>query len=432
MIILLSIIFIAVFYFLYLRYGTLVFVIFIVGLWWLGIDTVDRFFIPRTSLSLLMCVSTIIFLLIFKRKYTIINKKHDKPLYLLRIYFVGLFFLGLYGLLQYSKDTYNGTNYLLNTTILPFLILWIMWIVIDNDNEIELVLKLFYFTTTFFSIDLLYNYFNHLFVSTSLINTVAGTRLGGSPTFPFPFHVQYDPVSLGVTLSDIFPLFLSYVLFKFKKHFSYIYFIPLVLIIITIFLTGTRSAWIALSVSSILFISYGKISKARIKLIIALLISAVIIYNNYSYEINETLISRINSLQNIQSAGNFLQRVNMLNLGLDVTFSNPFGIGFGRLNRIIMNEHNLYTFITLGTGIIGLFIFLVIIFLICYYIRKNKHENNELRKNITLGGMGVLLAFLINGFADASIMETFQTTGVFISFGLALSSYKLFLLEEKK
>ncbi|GAB6282472.1 MAG: hypothetical protein STSR0008_12180 [Ignavibacterium sp.] len=300
---------------------------------------------------------------------------------------------------------------------------------INNDEQLEMILKLFFFTTNIFTLILLYNFFDHSFVETSLINTTSGSRLGGSPTFPFPFKIQYDPVSLGVALSDIFPLLLSYILFKFKKHFSYAYLIALVIIIITIFFTGTRSAWIALAISSIFIIAYGKTSKGRFKLIFTFLIFAVIIYNVFSYEINTTLLGRLNSLQDIQNSDNFLQRIEMLNFGLYVTSRNPFGIGFGRLHRIIENEHNFYTFITLGTGILGLFLYLIIIFLIFNYIRKSKNENNDLRKSIALGGRGVLIAFLINGFADASIGEAFQANGIFISLGLCLVLYKFHILE---
>lgn len=407
------------------------FAILITSLWWYGLDTLDKFSVPRTSLSLLICLFTVIIVLIFKPKLINIGKSVNKPIYHFQKIFIILFLIGLFGLLQFSKDIDNGTHYLFNATLLPFLIIWIMWVFINSDKELEQIIKLFYFTTTVFSIILLYNYFNNLFVDTSLINTSKSSRLGGDPSFPFLFHVQYDPVSLGVALSDIFPFFLTYALFKFKKRFSFFYIFPLLIIFAVIFLTGTRSAWIALAFSSLFVLYYSKI-QGKAKLVFLLLVTFILVDNFYSFDINETLFDRILSLQSIQSEGNFLLRLELFSLGLEIAFNNVFGIGFGRLDRIIMNEHNFYTFIALGTGTIGLILYVIIIYLLYYYLKKSWNKNSGLRKNIAVGGIAVLIAFLINGFSDASIMETFQTNGVFISFGLALASYKLFLREQMR
>ncbi|MCH7826838.1 MAG: O-antigen ligase family protein [Bacteroidetes bacterium] len=429
-IILVAILVLVVFFVLYTKYGIFSFAIVITSIWWYGLDTMDRFILPRISLSLLISVFAVMAILLFKPKLTHGGRIVNKPIYLLRNLFVVLFLLGLFGLLLFSRDTYNGTYYLLNSTLLPFLIIWVLWVLINSDKELETIMKLFYFTTTLFAIIMLYNYSNNLFDQSSLINTSLGNRLGGQPRFPFPFKVQYDPVALGVVLSNIFPLFLSYSLFKFKKKISIIYFVPLVIILITIFLTGTRSAWIAVTFSSIFLFGYGKISKERFKLIFAFLILALITYNVFSNEINNTLFARVNSLENIQSTGNFLQRVYMFGLGLVVTYNNPLGIGFGRYNRIIINEHNFYTFISLGAGVLGLFLFLIIIYLIFHFIRKSQKENSGLRKNIAVGGIAVIIAFLINGFASNSIAETFQSSGIFVAFGITLSIYKLLKVKQ--
>lgn len=401
----------------------------IICLWWFGIDTRDKLMIQRVPLSMVINMTFFIIATMFLAVTFNWKNKINSPIKLLLKFYGFIFIIGLWGLVFLSHDSYNGTFYFLNTAILPVLIIFNFWFFINDEEELEKSIKFFLLTTVVFSFILLINFATRQFAADSLINTTYGTRIGGIPQFPFNFRVYYDPVSLGVVLSDIFPLFLAYMIFKLSKKFSYLWLSTLILLLVVIFFTGTRSAWVALVISSAFVLIFNKqgIKKTKLLFIVALLFA--VLYQLFSKDINLTIITRLQSLEQVQKDQNLQGRIDLFLEGLRVAINNPFGIGFGRLNREIIYEHNFYTYILLGLGFIGLILYLLVFGVIFNCLKKTFKSGDIFYKNIALGGLGVLMAFLINGLADNSISENFQANGVFIALALAMVSYRLNLIK---
>jgi len=338
--------------------------------------------------------------------------------------FLVLTIFGGMGLVLFSNDQYFGSLYFRNSSIIPISLIIIILITIKNDLQIEKITKIFLLSSGVFCALLLMNYMFRSFHELTLINTIMGNRLGGQPTFPFKFKVQYDPVSLGIALSNLAPFFLSFLIYYINKAKKVIYFVPFLLILLVIFLTGTRSAWIACIVSSgiVLLFSADKKGKKRIYIILVILIGVGIQYQ--SFYLNPALAERVSSFIKIQSTINFLSRLELFKLGVTIFFKNPLGIGYGRLNRVISNEHNMYTFIALGSGIVGILAFLGILIIIFKILVKGFKNGMRMRfkKALCLGGIGTIIALAINGMADPLFIEAFGVNSTFISLSIALSA----------
>ena len=90
-----------------------------------------------------------------------------------------------------------------------------------------------------------------------------------------------------------------------------------------------------------------------------------------------------------------------------------------------MNEHNTYTFLALGMGIPGLLIFMTVIYILLNKLKKGLQQNLELSKYLAIGGIGCIISFFINGWADANFHESYQVNSTFISFAIAWAAANL-------
>ena len=192
-----------------------------------------------------------------------------------------------------------------------------------------------------------------------------------------------------------------------------------------IFLAGSRGAYIAVTLVAVFYLG-NRIDfrlLVKISVVVGLLLT---ITSNFSDDNNQS--DRIDTLSSLDEDASFLYRIQMIQLGFETLKKQPQGIGFGRENRITNNEHNIYVFIGLGTGLIGLVIYLYSFFLIRKTINITlKFTCTEKEKQILFGGKLAILAILINGLSDSIVMESFQSIGIFICFGFVLSlcNYKI-------
>ena len=144
--------------------------------------------------------------------------------------------------------------------------------------------------------------------------------------------------------------------------------------------------------------------------------------------INEELSIRLSSLLNLENDNNVIGRLSIYSTNLDLVSNNFFGIGFGRNNREIMNEHNLYFFIALGTGIVGLILFLNILLILSKIFVKSIKRTSKFSRMVVIGSFGSLISLVINGLTANVISTHYVVISTFlcISLGLAAvnSNYK--------
>lgn len=389
------------------KYGHISYLITFSLLWFVHIPTGEQLFLFNLTFFDVFLV-IVVFSKIIKR--VTLKSYHIK--YILRCYYI-LIFLGLVSLLLFSEDLKFGSYFLRSSLILPTLILLLFVNYVDDLNKFNLVFKYFNFGFLLFSFFLLSNY---LFDGFAGSNDYSLNRLGGFPNFPFGHWGYTGSVQLASLYVCIFSFFFPYWISSIKSSTSII---NLLFALIIIFLTGSRGAYITTIIVVILY----SINNFNVKFyfrIIIIVITLLAISLNLSQEINQS--ERIDTFSALNEDSSFLYRIEMIELGYETLIKYPQGIGFGRENRITNNEHNFYAFIGLGTGLLGLMIYLYSFFLISRTINiTRKFICTEKEKQILLGGKLIILAILINGLSDSIVMESFQSIGIFICFGFVLS-----------
>ena len=407
-------VFIAVIIILSPKHGYTSFLITFSLFWFVHIPTGEQLFLFNLTFF-----DVFLIFAVFRKLLKRVPKKSYSIKYILRCYYV-LIFIGLVSLLLFSDDLKFGFYFFRSSLILPTLILLLFINYIDNLNKFNLVYKYFNFGVLLFSIFLLSNYLFDGFIGS---NDYSLNRLGGTPNFPFGHWGYIGSVQIASLYSCIFAFFIPYWLPNITKNL--ISMTNLFFVLLTIFLAGSRGAYIAIILVTIFYF----IKNINFKLFFT--ISAIIgilltITSNFNEEKNQS--ERFETLSALDKDNSFLYRIQMIQLGYETLKNQPQGIGFGRENRITNNEHNIYAFIGLGTGLIGLIIYLYSLFLISKAIKiTQKFTCTEKEKQILNGGKLVISAMLINGLSDSIIMESFQSIGIYICFGfiLSLCNYKI-------
>jgi len=385
------------------------------GFWWFTPTTRDYLPIPFLSPIEALLYVLLLYVLFFEdaplKRYISLS---GPPMKLTVVGFAFLFVFGLTTLLVGSRDIAYGSYYLRNASILPLAIILIGGFGLHERRQLLFVMDVFVAGTAVFCLVLLTNYLMRTYDPESLINTNFGARLGGHPTFPFRFRVLYDPVSLGVALSTLFPFLASWSIHSFGQVRGKLGSFVLLLVLGVVFATGTRGAWIALVASAVfVFFLYGN-KKSKILLLGFFSVVVILFIESDLMSVNPILAERVVSLQDVSSQGNLEYRIELINKAWDILLANPLGLGFGRFHRPIMNEHNMYMFIAMGTGLVGLIVFCIILLSLFQSLRKGYSISDSTTKALCAGGLGSLVALVINGLGDASIMEAYQTQVIFL------------------
>lgn len=334
-------------------------------------------------------------------------------------YFI-LIFIGLFSMLTLSDDLKFGFYFLRSSLILPALIILLFINYLDDLNKFNRVHKFFNYSLLIFSSFLLINFFLDGFQGSNDYNL---NRLGGVPLIPFGAWGYIGSVQLGSLFTIIFAFFIPYwIPTVFKNPLNTI---SLLFVLVIIFLSGSRGGYITTCIITLIYFA-GNFKLSSYINIVVVTSLFVVLTLNFSNEINQS--ARLDTLSSLEEDNSFLYRIEMIELGYKTLKKQPQGIGFGRENRITNNEHNIYVFIGLGTGLIGLIIYLYSFFLINKIINiTRKLTCTEKEQQILLGGKLSIIAILINGLSDSIVMESFQSIGVFICFGLILTlcNYKI-------
>jgi len=283
-------------------------------------------------------------------------------------------------------------SFKLNIFLLSYLLLGILSIIsiiYSVDPELSLI-KSFSLVFIFAFIFILYNVFKIKFDIEEIINyiVIAGVFFSVYLLIDFllnldvNFYWKYrlgnnfaNPNTIGLILSTIYLLSL-YKYFKNKKKY-YLFF--LLLFLITVLFTGSRkSIGLIFLYSLLLSLLNFKLSIKkfiRYSLLTSLLITLLLfLYSNnayFRYQVIRRFENTFNSGSNFDRESDEL-RYNMLINGLHIFFDSPlYGHGadtYKHFSEIYFNRktysHNNYIELLVGTGLFGLFLFYLPIFLV--------------------------------------------------------------------
>ena len=213
---------------------------------------------------------------------------------------------------------------------------------------------------------------------------------------------------LGNYLAIIFPLCLAIYIFADKKYFKLFAFVSVISIVICTVLTWSRSAWLAMLISSLIFLFVHNRKTGRLFFFGALALPFV------SFIIPDNIIERFLSIGNIADSST-MYRVYTWKGTLKAISENFWnGIGYGNEAfqkiypqfaysgiELAEHSHNLFLQILLSMGIGGLLAFIAVIFLTFQqnleFIRDSKDREGKL---FTTALFASLISALIMGMFD--------------------------------
>tara|TARA_Y100000589_G_scaffold192204_1_gene181985 strand:+ start:136 stop:1395 length:1260 start_codon:yes stop_codon:yes gene_type:complete len=212
-----------------------------------------------------------------------------------------------------------------------------------------------------------------------------------------------NPNYAGAWLNIILPISLALLVKKdcfFRRIISLIF---LILIVICIVLTNSRSAWIGLFTSTILFFGIKSL-----KWVISSLfcIAIIVTYSIFNDQLSLIPIETLNEFTNFQ----YLDRLDIWAKSLEIITNNPFfGSGassFPEIYQSISNlekyhSHNLLMEIAIGYGIPAtLFTFIPIAYLICLslkkYFKKDKIFYSHIDRSLLISLIVMLATHMVD------------------------------------
>lgn len=279
---------------------------------------------------------------------------------------------------------------------LEYFILYFVIIEMFSDKEkLKNVVVISLVSAVIIGIDGLFQYFSGFdFIRYRKFYASRITATFQAPNDLAGYLVSFIPLAIMVSFSKAI-----------KKTTRLLLKLEAILLMVVLFISWTRGAWLGLFIS-LIFLSVFKGKKVIYGIIIALLIAMVI----SPKWINERIISFF-TLKDMSS----IDRKIMWSTAVKMIEAKPLlGHGLGTFMRNYSNympsdyteivyAHNCYLQIAAELGIIGFIIFawLILNFFLSS-IRKFKSEEDGLIKNIHLGLMGGILAFLAHSFFDTN------------------------------
>jgi len=302
--------------------------------------------------------NVLIFLFIVTGSFYIIKFNSFK----VNIFLISYLFLGFLSLVSilYSVDRELSLIKSISL-ILIFAFIFILYNILKLKFDIEEIMSYIINVSVFFSVYLLID-----FLLNFDVNFYWKYRLGAKLA---------NPNTIGLILSTSY-LFSLYKFINTKKKF---YIIFLLILLLTVLLTGSRKSIGLIFVSSIflpflnLNLSVNKI--IRFSFITTLFVSILILLyaNNayFRYQVVRRFENTLSRGSNFDSESDQL-RYNMLIKGVNIFFDSPlFGHGADTYKHFSENyfnkkiySHNNYIELLVGTGLFGLFLFYLPIFLV--------------------------------------------------------------------
>ena len=274
-----------------------------------------------------------------------------------------IIFFSLLSLISVLNITPNANKFF----YFPFflnIILFYLLVNITIDRPKVLFTGLFFYALSFFLLSILF----YMGFSTSISND-------GRPTI---FGMNQNHLGIGICIS-IFT-FISAIFenpLKFSKK-RYILFIPLLLLLIFMIITGSRVAFMSFLSGIIVFIFFKKSLSSSKKSLIFIISTILFLVLWVIYLKNSFLVSRLSDTVN---EGDLASRDWIWIQLFDIISKNPlFGVGITGYTNVMDNlsPHNVLLEIVCYTGIIGLIIFLFFLIRIIKIAFINNTQNGDL------------------------------------------------------
>lgn len=225
------------------------------------------------------------------------------------------------------------------------------------------------------------------------------------------------PNSFGWYLNFMLPLLTGILLFEKRRILKIAYSLILFFGTIALVFTLSRISWFSylIGIAVVLSISFRKtIGKLKLKTVIsAILIIATITIAIFSF--SGIITHRLYSYD----YGSARSRVPMMKGAFSMIKSHPiFGVGINNFTEVSQNYditfygnpypvHNIYLHIAAEIGIIGVFIFILIIFRFYKYGIHYIRSENSVYTGIVVGMLGGVTGFLIHGMVDCTYLGSY-------------------------
>ena len=222
-----------------------------------------------------------------------------------------------------------------------------------------------------------------------------------------------------------------------KEKKKYIYFL-ISLSIVSLILSLSRGAWIASFICAIYFLQK---SKPKLRAVFVLIFISIVLVVNYLYHINPIIEAKLTSTFLKTSASN-LERLNMILISIEAFLTHPFlGIGASNFSTFLIHHglskfvvakniealtpHNFFLQVAAEQGLIGIFAFSIILFVVYRILFTNNSFREMINKLHYIQGLQLFfIAFVVSlmlGYISGPFRFFF---GVFS--GLSLSLLRLY------
>jgi O-antigen ligase len=240
------------------------------------------------------------------------------------------------------------------------------------------------------------------------------------------FGSVLDPNFAGaIIIIEIF-LLLHFYTGKIKKNVKLFLSISLFISLLALFLTYSRSTYIAFAISGIAFFVLTKNAKLLYSAVIFIVAAIFLIPKNFSVE-----------GMNLLRTGSIVGRLESFSDSFSVFLTSPiFGVGFNayryaqfRLGLLDVNwlathagagVSNSYLFILATTGVIGILLFLFFLYRLFHVLIENRKRNSAL-VNFTIT---ILIGILVHSLFDNTFFYSFVMVWLFMLIGATVSKDK--------
>ncbi|MDI3479938.1 MAG: hypothetical protein PWQ14_1084 [Rikenellaceae bacterium] len=271
----------------------------------------------------------------------------------------------------YTPDIYSGLYKILKFILLSISIIYITRILIKEQVQIIYI----------------YNFYNIFSVITSVYFIIYYyiTNKIGRASF-----LDTTSVAFGYFLGFDFIILLHMLLQKRKGFVKYWYAISLFFISYALLLNATKGVFISILIALILFIPKYKVKYKTLLLfsVIFFIISMYFLFQNLDVLVKIPIFQRFMYITRDLST---LERINLYKYALNEFIRHPvLGIG---TNGLITYPHNIFLEIGAENGIIGLLLFLLLVFYVIKLIKKYNYNNKLIKQLMIYSLIGNMFSF---------------------------------------
>jgi len=241
----------------------------------------------------------------------------------------------------------------------------------------------------------------------------------------------WDPVDIGTCLAVCLPLCFSLLIAPVGRSLRLLAGCASVATLTATLFSGARGGWLAAlaGLAGVLILAGRRHPRILLPTIAALALFAGATVATWSYVGTEALSGRMLSLANITSDENFISRQEIWRTNWRAVIASgaepggffyEFATGRG-------NPHNMYIFVAMGTGLLGLVLFVGVLTSLAVRLWLRAAPLQREMQAIVWGAGGALVALLVGGISDAQFMASFTSIVVFVV--LAIGVRATFLTE---